>query len=123
MTTIDTTTEIDGSNSLADLAARIRIEHEACTTALKRGLQHAIAAGELLIEAKAKLNKHGRWLPWLRDHCVMPERTARLYMRLASNREQIGNVADLSIRGAIALLATPKGTHSPQTSRITLPTG
>jgi len=41
------------SNSLADLAARIRSEHEAHTVAMRRSLEHAIAAGELLIEAKA----------------------------------------------------------------------
>jgi hypothetical protein len=79
---------------------------------MQRSLQHAIAAGELLIEAKAQL-KHGEWLPWLRDKCRIPERTARMHMRLAANRAlieaQIGDgVADLSIRGAIALLATPK---------------
>jgi hypothetical protein len=49
------------SNSLADLAARINAKHEAAGGALKRGLQHAIAAGELLLEAKAQL-KHGQWL-------------------------------------------------------------
>jgi len=41
------------SNSLADLAARIRSEHEAHTVAMRRSLEHAMAAGELLIEAKA----------------------------------------------------------------------
>ena len=73
---------LEGSNSLADLAARIRAEHEATAISLRRGLSHAIAAGELLIEAKTLL-KHGQWLPWLRDHCVMSERTAQLYMRCA----------------------------------------
>jgi hypothetical protein len=114
MTVIDTgtATALKLSNSLTDLAARIRAEHEACTAAMQRSLQHAIAAGELLIEAKRQL-KHGDWLPWLRDKCRIPERTARMHMRLATNRAlieaQIGDgVADLSIRGAIALLATPK---------------
>ena len=49
----------DGSNSLPDLAARIRNEHEAVSSALKDSVRHAIAAGELLIEAKAQL-KHGQ---------------------------------------------------------------
>jgi DUF3102 family protein len=92
------------SNSLADLAARIRIEHEACRQALKHGLEHAIAAGELLIEAKKQL-KHGQWLPWLREHCRTPERTARHYMRLAKHKEQIGNIADLTVTEAVAALA------------------
>jgi hypothetical protein len=85
------------SNSLTDLAARIQAEHEACESALKRGLEHAVAAGKLLIEAKAQL-KHGQWLPWLRDHCRIPERTARRYMEIAPYAaDQIGHLADLTI--------------------------
>ncbi len=38
--------------SLTDLAARIQVEHEAATTAMRRGCEHAINAGHLLIEAK-----------------------------------------------------------------------
>ena len=51
-----------GSNSLPDLAARIKAEHEATDAALKSSVQHAIRAGELLLEAKV-LVKHGEWLP------------------------------------------------------------
>ena len=75
-------TDITTSNRLPERAARIRAEHEACGAALKRGLQHAAAAGNMLIEAKAQL-KHGEWLPWLRNHCGIPERTARRYMEIA----------------------------------------
>jgi hypothetical protein len=97
------------SNSLAVLAARIRTYHEATTAALKASVVNAMAAGDLLIEAKAQL-KHGQWLPWLEANCAMSERTARLYMRLARYRPEIenGSVADLSLRGAIALITLPK---------------
>jgi hypothetical protein len=92
--------------SLADLAARIKVEHEAATGAFKRSIEHAIAAGELLIEAKKRL-EHGEFGPWLASHGI-PSRTARLYMRLAKNRPiieaQNGNVADLSLRGALEIL-------------------
>jgi Protein of unknown function (DUF3102) len=84
------------SNSLTDLAARINTEHEAASEALRRSLDHAITAGTLLLEAKAQLS-HGQWLPWLKTHCHVPERTARLYMRLARNRAEIGNVAVFSV--------------------------
>jgi hypothetical protein len=99
---------IAGDNSLPDLAARIRGEHEAVSVALKESVRHAIAAGELLVEAKGQLD-HGRWLPWLRDHCAISERTAQLYMRVAKNRNEIENqmrngVADLSLNEAVALL-------------------
>jgi hypothetical protein len=96
------------SNSLADLAARIRSAHQATSAALSSALIHAMAAGDLLIEAKAQI-KHGEWLPWLVDNCAMSDRTAQLYMRCAKNRtaieDQIRNsVADLSLNEAAALL-------------------
>jgi hypothetical protein len=101
-------TTIETSNFLADLAARIRAEHEAAEAALKRGAEHAMNAGDLLIEVKAQL-KHGQWLPWLAEHCDISERTAQLYMRLARARPEIEanaqRVADLSLRGAAAVLA------------------
>ncbi|WP_375308393.1 DUF3102 domain-containing protein [Bradyrhizobium sp. A11] len=106
--------EVGGDLSVAparlrELAATIRHEHEAAAEAVRRGLNHAIAAGQLLNEAKVLL-RHGEWLPWLRDHCAISDRTARLYMSLAKNRDlldgQIGNVADLSVRGAAALIAS-----------------
>jgi hypothetical protein len=107
------------SSRLLALAADIRNEHEATAAALKRGLEHALRAGELLIEAKALL-KHGQWLPWLRDHCAISDRTARLYTSLARNRAhieaQIGSVADLSVRGAVALMATPKTSDYAKTA-------
>jgi hypothetical protein len=99
---------IEGSNSLADLAARIKAEHEAVGIALKDSVRHAIMAGELLLQAKDQV-PHGQWLPWLRDHCTISERTAQLYMRVAKNRSEIedqirNGVADLSLNEAVALL-------------------
>jgi hypothetical protein len=103
-------TDLATSNSLTDLAARIRAEHDASAHALKRGLEHAIAAGSLLIEAKKQL-AHGQWLPWLRDHCGVPERTAQAYMRVARSFGRLdpaisATVADFSFRDARDSLAT-----------------
>jgi hypothetical protein len=101
--------ELAQSNSLVDLAARIRAFHEATAEGLRRSVEHAMAAGDLLIEAKAQL-KHGQWLPWLRDHCAISERTAQLYMRCAKNRAAIedqaksASVADLTLNEAAAVL-------------------
>jgi hypothetical protein len=95
------------SNSLIDLAARIRAEHEAAGAAVKKTLQHCITSDALLVEAKDQLN-HGQWLPYLREHCHVSERTARHYMRLFRHRDEIGNVADLTVREAVESLAGPK---------------
>jgi hypothetical protein len=97
------------SNSLTDLAVRIKAEHTAAAASLKDSVRHAIAAGELLIEAKA-LVPHGQWLPWLADHVSISERTAQLYMRVAKNRAEVekrvrNGVADLTLNEAAGLLA------------------
>ena len=99
-------TKIKASNSLADLAARINAEHEAATASILTAIQRAIAAGKLLLEAKAQL-KHGQWLPWLKRNCKFPARTATHYMRLARRDAEIGNLADLLARDAVEQLEEP----------------
>ena len=104
--------DLGRSNSLVDLAARIKIEHKAVSLALRRGVKHAMAAGDLLIEARAVV-PHGRWLKWLADNCSeLSERTTQLYMKLAKNRATIEkemanpqSVADLTLNEAAALCA------------------
>jgi hypothetical protein len=99
-------TVVEASNSLADLAARIKNEHEASGLALKRGLGHAIACGRLLMEAKARV-PHGHWGPWLREHCGIPERSVQRYMELAvySSDSKSANLADLAVAGAANAVA------------------
>jgi hypothetical protein len=50
---IDRPAEAAGSNRLPILAATINEHLEAAENAARRGLEHAIAAGKLLLEAKA----------------------------------------------------------------------
>jgi hypothetical protein len=95
-----------GDNYMPDLSARIKAEHGAVVDALNSAVMHAMAAGDLLAEAKGRV-KHGEWLPWLEEHCAISERTAQLYMRLAEDRERlellIRTGADLSINQAAGL--------------------
>jgi Protein of unknown function (DUF3102) len=102
--------EAEQSNSLTDLAARIRIGHVAVQESLKIAVKCAMNTGDMLLEAKAQVN-HGKWMDWVLEHCDMSGRTARLYMRLAKNRkviEAVGDTADMTINTAIRLLAPPK---------------
>jgi hypothetical protein len=71
-----------GSNRLPTLAAEIRKAHADVQDAAKTAAQRAIEAGHALLEAKG-LVKHGEWLPWLREHCALADRTARLYIQIA----------------------------------------
>jgi hypothetical protein len=102
------TTELALSNSLTDLAARIRTEHEAVANVLTDGVQHAMTAGQLLIEAKKQLS-HGDWLAWVESNCAMNVRTAQAYMRVARSFKGLGantqRVAHLSFRDALKSLA------------------
>lgn len=95
------------SNRLPVLAASINAEHDECLAAMRQSLSHALAAGDMLVEAKS-LVAHGEWLPWLADNCAIPKRTAQLYMRLAKHRELIeeksADVALLTIQAAVELI-------------------
>jgi hypothetical protein len=92
---------IAASNWLPDLAARIKTEHEAGGLALKRGLDHAIACGRLLIQAKAQVSR-GHWGQWIREHCGIPERSVQRYMELAAYAadSKSAKLTDLAVGGA-----------------------
>jgi hypothetical protein len=94
--------------ALPDLATRINHEHKAAVGTLKRGLEHALAAGHLLHEAK-QLVPHGQWLPWLAQSCRIPERTAQVYMRLARRLPKSARPADLTITQALEMLLDAPG--------------
>jgi Protein of unknown function (DUF3102) len=101
-----------GSNRLPILASTINEHLEAAENATRRGLEHAIAAGALLIEAK-ELVAHGEWLDWLQANCHVSQRQAQTYMRLARNRHKLdatknAATAHLTIAAAEALVGKPR---------------
>src|SRR5262245_5404335 len=94
---------------LGQLAENIQQAHLRCRAALHQGLQHALEAGKLLIQAKERV-PHGKWLPWLEEHCDLSERLAQKYMQVARELPKLGGsnpprVADLSFRQALELIA------------------
>jgi 16S rRNA G966 N2-methylase RsmD len=95
---------------LDQLATEIRNAHAQVELHARKSIEAMLLAGEKLAEAQA-LMKHGEWLPWLRDVCKIPRRSASRYMKLAENRAildreiQMGHVAQMSVRVAEALVA------------------
>jgi hypothetical protein len=93
---------------LDELAGQINREHEKVETALRTGLKHARAAGDLLLLAKKQL-AHGKWLPWLKANVAFSERAAQSYMRIADRWDELtaksAPGADLTYKQALALLA------------------
>lgn len=103
-------TNIAANNrSLADLGARINEAHHLAIQHAGKAIEHAIACGQMLLEAKAKL-PHGQWLPWLRQNVCFGERSAQGYMRVAQRlpRQIRNGVADMSVRGVLKELAVPR---------------
>jgi hypothetical protein len=96
-----------GAITLDTLADSIRRHVEASDVDFRRAVDHAIRAGELLIEAKAAIG-HGGWLPWLEANFPKSPRSAQGYMRLAEHPEDAQRVAHLGIKGALKQLAPPE---------------
>lgn len=108
---------------LSTLADQINDHHRKAESAIRSGLDHALEAGRLLIEAKGQC-EHGTWGDWLQVKFEGSQRTAQAYMRVAKHRPQIeaerNGVALLSFRDAVKLLATPRP-DEPAASDVSLP--
>lgn len=97
---------------LAQLAQRANEEHRLHEVHRKKALEHALRAGEFLIEAKQRV-AHGKWQQWVERNFEGSWRTAQVYMKLARNRgkleaEKAACGTDLSVREARRVVAMPK---------------
>jgi hypothetical protein len=90
---------------LDQLADEIGAEVGLAEKAWQSAVQHAITAGEKLIEVKSLVD-HGEWLPWLEAH-DLPRRTASRYMQLARKRATVAHLP--TVREAVALLVESTG--------------
>lgn len=89
------------SNRLGDLAERVREAHAAMSAAVQATAERALAAGWLLVEAKAECG-HGDWLRFL-ARAGVAERQAQRLMQLARSGLKPDTVSDLGIKAALAL--------------------
>jgi hypothetical protein len=110
-----TVTQADSRVVLDDLAGAIRIEHGAVTADIGSALDHAMNAGDLLVEAKDRVG-HGRWADWLRKCGGLSQRTATNYIALAKARFEIEANrhahANLTIQRALRLAGkNPSGSN------------
>lgn len=105
-----------GAEDDEGLTAAIRREHEAASTAAQSAIEHALECGRLLAQARADI-RYGAWESFVREHCGIAPRTARLYLQLDARRDRIANrqhVAGLTLREAARLVAEPKAKAPPQ---------
>lgn len=104
---------------LDQLATRIKAEHRHAVQTVRKSLEHARTAGELLSQAREEIKDSPyRWGKWVEQECGIQERTASNYLRLFrrwSEVEQAGDVSALTVRAALALLR--KRSRPPKPSR------
>jgi Protein of unknown function (DUF3102) len=76
-------------------------------TSFQQSVRHAITAGELLTEAKRRL-QHGEFGSWLEENFKLSRATATRYMKLAEKRKEIETkmltVSNLTLADAYKLL-------------------
>lgn len=71
-------------------------------------VQSFLGIGNLLIEAKEQLTKHGQWMKWLDIEVNISYRMAERYMQLGRTYANSTSVSNLGMTKALALLALPE---------------
>ena len=106
-----------GDLKVSELVTLINSTYSEITEADRSNLQRALKVGEMLVDLKPRVAKHGEWQLWLKNNCPkISIETANLYMRLANNIDELEKRAaaksvrltDLMITQARELLAKPK---------------
>jgi hypothetical protein len=107
-------------NDLADLAEKIRTSIQAGALAAANFLEHAMAAGDALIAAKAMIG-HGGWLKFLRD-CDLSDDRAEKYMCVGRGRAELNSARarNLSLAAALRFLK-PKSSPSGKKAKKAAP--
>jgi len=98
-----------GLSGLADTANK---EHGLAQQSASGMVQHAIACGVALTEAKSLL-AHGEWLPWLKSNFDGSVRTSQAYMQVA-NTQRVAYLEESSLRKVLAAITETKDVHVSQ---------
>lgn len=89
--------------SLDELAEVINREHRHVARVVAAGVEHAICAGEALIEAREQVPA-GQWYQWIADNTEIVPVTARMYVRIARYRNIVLPAQPRSIADAYRLV-------------------
>ena len=87
---------------------------DAIKSSMSLSVAAAIKAGELLLEAKKRHGKHGRWIDYLTVKLNLTERTAQRHMRLAKLAKN-DKVSFLKAESVSAALRMADGQWTKQT--------
>lgn len=100
------------SDRIGVLTAEIKAHEVEAQQHAGTAIEHKIAIGERLIEAKGLL-RHGEFLTWAKDEFGYPHSSVQRHIQLARNYPRVGNLpAPASLRMALAALRRP-ASHPP----------
>lgn len=91
------------STTLDALAATANREHRLVVQSGRAIVEHAILAGEALLEAKTLVG-HGGWCKWLEESFEQSPKTANDYMRIARYKDFVREVQPDGLNAASRLL-------------------
>jgi len=77
-------------------AEAIKTEHLLYEQSIKKGLAHAMRAGELLLEVKRSI-EHGQFSEWVLNNCSFSLRTAQNYMRFYTQRKVLAKAQETAL--------------------------
>lgn len=108
----NTTNDRIETMTLEQLAGKIKTEHQQVVQVVRKSLDHARKAGELLARAKEQVEKNSayRWSRWVEQECGILDRTASNYIRVFRHWDEIeratkeGDPTGLTLRAALSLL-------------------
>ena len=98
---------------LPRLAHDIVSEHRQAQESAQTAVAHARRAGELLVQAKHRVVKHGEWAAWCEAELPFGERMAQRYMKVARElprlpAQQAEQISEMSLRDVLKMLSEPK---------------
>jgi len=85
-------------------ADEINALHKEVNKHARSALEKAIRIGELLVANRAAV-RHGDWLNWLKKNIAVSDQTARNYIRIYEDRDNLKFKIVLNLTDALALLA------------------
>lgn len=93
------------TRSLERLADVANAEHQQTAGAVRSAIEHAIAAGDALLEAQALIREQGGdWREWVSGNLDFGKEQAARYCRIAFFREEVLASGAIGVKGAIRAL-------------------
>lgn len=84
---------------LDELAGTIREQHDLMVGYARKTLEHVIACGRALEEARS-LVPEGQWYPWLRENVGLERSTVKMYLRIARYRRELEDAGVTTVQQA-----------------------